>query len=110
VQAVLADHERASIEEPLRETLRFLRKMTLAPESLERADAERVLATGVSAQGLRDAIEVSAGFNLISRFADAIGARPHSARGLTREQAIAAGGGLFERGYALTALRDTTRT
>ena len=38
-------------------------------------------------------------FDLITRFADAIGARPHSAQGLTREQAIAHEGRFFETGY-----------
>ncbi|HZD87247.1 MAG TPA: hypothetical protein VE088_04510 [Gaiellaceae bacterium] len=71
--------------------------MTLAPGDL---DARPALAAGVSKQALRDAVEVAAAFTLITRFADTIGARPHSARGLTREQAIEAGGRLFERGYA----------
>jgi hypothetical protein len=97
---VLTDFETAPIGEGLRETLRFLRATTLAPESLGPVDADRVLATGVSAQALRDAVEVSAGFNLITRFADAIGARPHSAQGLTREQAIAHEGRFFDEGYA----------
>ena len=74
--------------------------MTLEPESLGPGDAARVLATGVSKQGLRDAIDVSAGFNLITRFADTIGATAYSAAGFTQEEAIAAGGRLFERGYA----------
>jgi hypothetical protein len=97
---VLADFETAPIGAGLRETLRFLRAMTLSPESLGPADAGRVLGAGVSAQALRDAIEVSAGFNLITRFADAIGARPHSARGLSRDQAIAHEGHFFDEGYA----------
>jgi hypothetical protein len=100
VEAVLADFETAPVAEGLRETLRFLRAMTLDPRSLGPADAERVLAAGVSVQALRDAIEVSAGFNLITRFADTIGARPHSAQGLTPAQAIAHEGRFFEEGYA----------
>jgi hypothetical protein len=42
---------------------------------------------------------VQAGFELITRFADAIGATPHSKAGLTREQAIAHEGRFFEEGY-----------
>ena len=97
---MFADFETAPIGERLRETLRFLRTMTLEPGSLGPDDAARVLATGVTKDGLRDAIDVAAGFNLITRFADTIGARPHSLQGLTKEEAIAAGGRLFERGYA----------
>jgi hypothetical protein len=71
--------------------------MTLRPAEL---DASRALAAGVSRAALRDAAYVSAAFNLIDRFADAIGARAHSELGLTREQAIAHEGRFFEEGYA----------
>jgi alkylhydroperoxidase family enzyme len=94
---VLADYESAPIDERLRETLRFLEAMTLHPDEL---DASRPLAAGVSRQALCDAVDVSAAFNLIDRFADAIGATPHSKRGLTREQATAHEGRFFEEGYA----------
>ena len=94
---MLADYETAPIGERLRETLRFLETMTLRPEEL---DASRALAAGVSRQALRDAADVGAAFNLITRFADAVGAAPHSAQGLTREQAIAHEGRFFETGYA----------
>jgi hypothetical protein len=43
---------------------------------------------------------VKAGFDLITRFADAIGATPHSEQGLTRAQAMAHEGRFFETGYA----------
>lgn len=39
-------------------------------------------------------------FDVITRYADAIGAVPHSEMGLTREQAIAHEGRFFELGYA----------
>ena len=42
----------------------------------------------------------AAAFSVITRFADAIGARPHSEAGLTREQAIAHEGRFFDLGYA----------
>jgi hypothetical protein len=54
----------------------------------------------VSKQALRDAADVQAGFEMITRFADAIGAKPHSEQLLTREQAIAHEGRFFELGYA----------
>jgi hypothetical protein len=43
---------------------------------------------------------VRACFDLITRYADAIGAAPHSAMGLSRDQAIAHEGRFFELGYA----------
>ena len=81
----------------MRETLRFLESMTLEPE---RVDATRALEAGVSREALRDAAYVCAAFSLITRFADAIGAKPHSESGLTREQAVAHEGRFFEEGYA----------
>ena len=94
---MLADYETAPIDERLRQTLRFLEAMTLRPEEL---DASAALAAGVSRDALRDAAYVCAAFNLIARFADTIGARPHSESGLTREQAIAHEGRFFDLGYA----------
>jgi len=71
--------------------------MTESPEEL---DASRAFAAGVSRAALLDAIYVSAAFNVIDRFADAIGAKPHSEAGLSREEAMAHEGRFFERGYA----------
>ncbi|HET7568725.1 MAG TPA: hypothetical protein VFJ91_12075 [Gaiellaceae bacterium] len=76
--------------ERLRGALHFLATLDPGP----------ALAAGVSRDALRDAADVKAGFDLITRFADAIGAEPHSARGLTREQAIAHEGRFFDGGYA----------
>jgi hypothetical protein len=54
----------------------------------------------VTRDALREAVEVKAAFDLITRYADTLGAKPHSEQGLTREQAIAHEGRFFERGYA----------
>jgi hypothetical protein len=45
-------------------------------------------------------VEVKACFDVITRFADTIGATPHSEAGLSREQAIAHEGRFYEQGYA----------
>jgi len=90
VDEVLADYESAPVDEKLRGALHFLASL----------DASRALAAGVSRQALHDAADVQAGFELITRFADAIGARPHSEAGLTREQAIAHEGRFYDEGYA----------
>ena len=71
--------------------------MTLDPAAL---DASRALDAGVSKAALRDSAYVCAAFCVITRYADAIGATPHSESGLTREQAIAHEGRFFEEGYA----------
>ena len=90
MDAILDDYETAPVDERLRGALRFLATLDPAP----------ALAAGVSKQALRDAADVQAGFELITRFADAIGAKPHSEQGLTREQAIAHEGRFFDEGYA----------
>jgi alkylhydroperoxidase family enzyme len=77
--------------------LRFIETMTLEPEAL---DATRALEAGASREALHDAAYVAAAFNVITRFADAIGAQPHSEAGLTPEQAMAHEGRFFELGYA----------
>jgi hypothetical protein len=87
---VLDDYERAPIDEKLRGALHFLATL----------DPARALAAGVSGDALRDAADVQAGFEMITRFADAIGAKPHSEQGLTREQAIAHEGRFYDEGYA----------
>lgn len=94
---MLDDYESAPIDARLRETLRFLEAMTLEPQTL---DATRAYDAGVSREALRDAAYVAAAFNVITRYADALGAKPHSESGLTRDQAIAHEGRFFELGYA----------
>jgi len=87
---VLDDYERGPIDEKLRGVLHFLATL----------DPARALAAGVTREALRDASDVQAGFEMITRFAAAIGARPHSYQGLTREQAIAHEGRFYDEGYA----------
>ena len=53
----------------------------------------------MSKQALREAVEVKAGFDLITRFADTIGAQPEAEHGLSREQVLAGGAQFYERGY-----------
>ena len=57
----------------MRATLGFLQKLTLDPEAVTPADAAAVLASGVSAEALVDAIHVCTLFNVIDRIADALG-------------------------------------
>ena len=72
VAAVLSDLETAPIEEPLRATLRMLRKLTR--EGVVTADDMRaVLAAGASRQQVEDALAVCCSFNTTNRLADAFG-------------------------------------
>jgi alkylhydroperoxidase family enzyme len=61
------------VDERLRATLGFIEKMTLRPAELTPADAEAVLASGVSEVALVDAVHVAALFNMIVRLADSLG-------------------------------------
>ncbi len=70
VAAVLADLETAPIEEPLRATLRMLRKLT-RESTVSSDDMRAVLAAGVSREQIEDALAVCFAFNTTNRLADA---------------------------------------
>jgi len=72
VAAILDDPESASIDEPLRATLRLLAKL-IRNGRVDADDVREVLAAGVSPQQVKDALAVCAAFNTTSRLADAFG-------------------------------------
>ena len=75
------------------------RRSHSGPGELTRADAEAVLATGVSEQALVDAIHVAALFNMIDRLADSFGWHvPPDEAFHARSQAM------LESGYTLMTL------
>jgi alkylhydroperoxidase family enzyme len=69
---VLSDLETAAIEEPLRATLRVLRKLT-REHTVDADDMRALLAAGVSRAQIEDALAVCFLFNTIGRLADAFG-------------------------------------
>ena len=71
--AVRDDWRTAPVDDKLRATLGFIEKLTLRPDELTQADANEVLAAGVSRDALVDAIHVAALFNMIVRLADSFG-------------------------------------
>jgi uncharacterized peroxidase-related enzyme len=71
--ACLADYRSAPISEQLRATLTFLETMTARPEELTAAHAREAMAAGVTRQQLADAVAVAAVFNIITRYANALG-------------------------------------
>ncbi|GCE28970.1 hypothetical protein KDA_44540 [Dictyobacter alpinus] len=79
-----SDWRTAPIPEQLRATLGLLEKVTLSPNVLSSEDMLPVLATGVSAQAIQDALLICAGFNIISRLADALDVAIPSAEGFSR--------------------------
>ena len=69
VSAALSDIETAAIEQPLRATLRLLRKLT-REHAVGADDIRAVLAAGVSRAQIRDALAVCFAFNTMDRLAD----------------------------------------
>ena len=97
-EAVRRDWRTAPVDKRLRATLGFLEKLTLRPHELTRADADAVLAAGVSRDALVDAIHVAALFNMIVRLADSLGWDvPPPERLAARAPAM------LEGGYSLSA-------
>jgi uncharacterized peroxidase-related enzyme len=70
VLSVLTNLETASIEEPLRATLRMLGKLT-REYAVDEDDIRPVLAAGVTRAQIEDALAVCFAFNTINRLADA---------------------------------------
>jgi len=70
VSSVLSDLETKVIGEPLRATLRMLRKLT-REHALDVDDIRQVLAAGVSPERIEDALAICFAFNTMNRLADA---------------------------------------
>lgn len=93
VAAVLSDLETAPMEEPLRATLRMLRKLTLE-NAVNANDMRAVLAAGVSREQIEDALAVCFAFNTTDRLADAFGFSVLEPKGFEAGAKF-----LLERGY-----------
>jgi alkylhydroperoxidase family enzyme len=94
VQAVLSDWRTAPIDEKLRMMLGLLEKVTLSPAEVSPSDVQPLLAAGISEQAIEDALIICAGFNIISRIADALDVAIPSAEGFART-----GEALLDHGY-----------
>jgi alkylhydroperoxidase family enzyme len=97
--AVVADWRTAPLGPELHATLVFLEQLTLRPDELTAADAERAYAAGVSKQALGDAATVCALFSMITRLADSLGWDVPSP-----ERLAARAPAMLEGGYALSAV------
>jgi AhpD family alkylhydroperoxidase len=72
VSTALSDLETAVIDEPLRATLRMLRKLT-REHSIDADDIRAVLAAGASRQQIEDALAVCFTFNTVDRLSHTFG-------------------------------------
>jgi alkylhydroperoxidase family enzyme len=97
---VVADWRTAPLRPELAATLDFLETLTLRPDELTTADADAVLAAGVSKQALRDAAEVCALFSMIVRLADSLGWDVPTWDSLTARAPA-----MLEGGYRMGAIR-----
>jgi alkylhydroperoxidase family enzyme len=70
VQAVFVDVATAPIDERLRATLMFLRKVTREHDCVTAADVSALLALGVTRSQVEDALNVAFAFNVLDRLAD----------------------------------------
>jgi uncharacterized peroxidase-related enzyme len=62
----------------LESILDYVKKLTLAPSSITKADVEKVIAAGFSEDELKDAIAVCAAFNLFNRIVEGHGIHENS--------------------------------
>ncbi|HEX6788298.1 MAG TPA: hypothetical protein VF091_03565 [Gaiellaceae bacterium] len=97
--AVVADWRTAPLGPELHATLGFIEQLTLRPDELTPADADRVYAAGVSKQALRDAATVCALFSMITRLADSLGWDVPSP-----ERLAARAPAMLDGGYAISAV------
>jgi len=70
---LLADPETAGIDDRMRPVLDYVRKLTLSPARMTRADADAVYAAGWDERALHDAVCVCALFNFMNRMVDGLG-------------------------------------
>jgi uncharacterized peroxidase-related enzyme len=71
--AAVADLDTAPVAATMRPVLRYVEKLTRAPSSVTRADAENVLAAGWDEDALHSAIMVCALFNFMNRMVEGHG-------------------------------------
>jgi alkylhydroperoxidase family enzyme len=92
---VLDDLDTAPVDEPLRATLRLLRKLT-REHAVTADDVKTVLAAGVSKPQIEDALAVCFCFNVIDRLADTFGFHVPGPKAFAATAKI-----LLSRGYKL---------
>jgi uncharacterized peroxidase-related enzyme len=73
MEKLLHDPQKAEVDAKLRPILDFVRKLTQAPATMTKADADAVYAAGWNERALHDAVNVSALFNFMNRLIDGHG-------------------------------------
>ena len=78
IEALLADPKTAPVEAKLRPLLAFVKKLTLTPGKMAKADAEAVFEAGWDERALHDAILVTARMSFMSKLVEGYGFIPMS--------------------------------
>ncbi|WP_447973830.1 carboxymuconolactone decarboxylase family protein [Nitrospira sp. Kam-Ns4a] len=73
IEQLAEDPERAAVPERFKPVLRYVRKLTLAPAQVDRAEAEAVYQAGWDETALTHAALVCAYFNFMNRWVDGLG-------------------------------------
>lgn len=76
IRDLVADVEKAPIDEKLRPVFAYLRKLTLTPTQMTQADADAVYAAGWDERALYDAVLVCCLYNFMNRFVEGLGLTP----------------------------------
>ncbi|WP_243063154.1 carboxymuconolactone decarboxylase family protein [Humibacter sp. RRB41] len=95
VNAVLNDYQTAPVTDRLKAALTFNDKLTRTPNTLSAADAHTALDAGLTVADLRDAAAVASIFNIITRYANALGFQIPSDDDFDKSADM-----LIKRGYA----------
>lgn len=93
------DWHTAPVSEKVRSVLAFLEKLTLRPAEIARTDITPMLAAGVTAQQIEDAIYICYLFNVITRLADAFEFDIRSP-----ERTRAGAQNLYKMGYGISSI------
>lgn len=99
LEQVVDDVDSSAVAEEMKPLLRLVRKLTLTPGRMTRADAEAVFAVGWDDRALHDTVSICALFNFMNRLVEGLGIG-----GDTEDLDIAARR-IYERGYGALVSR-----
>lgn len=76
ITELIEDFDAAPVDEKLRPVLAYIRKLTLTPTRMTRADADQVFAAGWDERALYDVVQIASLYNFMNRFVEGLGLSP----------------------------------
>lgn len=73
IDSLVKDIDSSSLDEKLKPVLRFVRKLTMEPSKMVKADAEAVFDAGWNERALYDALAICCTWNFMNRFVEGLG-------------------------------------